>query len=722
MNILDTTHNLERSTNVEVVNELPKNQITIKETGLDYIDAGLSVIPVNKDKQATVEWKQFKNAPPSPFQYQQWSITPEHGIAIICGNGSGHIEVIDFDEKYNLDKQSLFERWKKKVEEQKPGLVERLVWQSTRNKGYHAIYRCRVIEGNKKLAMRPATESESDVNAQTLIETRGAGEYFLVSPSNGYKILNGSLFHIPEITPEEREILFECARALNQYIPPSSIVTGIVKKIKSSKGILPGEDFNARGEIRSLLEESGWKKVGEDAEREQWSRPGKQAGTSATFHKDMQTFYVFSTNVVPFENEKAYSKFAVYTLLKHNGDYNKAAKALVTEGYGERDIQNKQQNQLVMLEEYLNDQYNFRYNVITQHVEFRKEGNGEFTNVEEVDFNSMYRELHHHDLPVQIDAFHRLLESDYSKKINPFEEYFSNLSAWDSQADPDYINQLAETITLQDEEERKSFKTALRRWLIAQVACALEPEAVNQTAIILVGEQQGAGKTSWLNKLIPPPLTRYKYVGTIYPDNKDTLIYLSETMLINLDEMETLKKADIGVLKSIMTMTSVKVRRPYARYPVDMVRRASFVGSINNATFLTDPTGSRRFLTFEVKDINYNHTIDMNNVYAQAYALYKSGERYWFDSTEITDINERNKKFTVLSYENELVNECFEPGDVAKNDGEWRTSTDVADRLHICRPDFKVDRESVKRIGYALTNEKYPRKSSNKGTRYYIKK
>ncbi len=85
---------------------------------------------------------------------------------------------------------------------------------------HYLVYRYQTIEGNRKLARRPATEQELLANpkdkSRVLIETRGTGGYFVSYPSQGYQLIAGSMEAIPEITEEERKILLECAVALNQ--------------------------------------------------------------------------------------------------------------------------------------------------------------------------------------------------------------------------------------------------------------------------------------------------------------------------------------------------------------------------------------------------------------------------------------------------------------------------------------------------------------------------
>lgn len=69
------------------------------------------------------------------------------------------------------------------------------------------------------------------------------------------------------------------------------------------------------------------------------------------------------------------------------------------------------------------------------------------------------------------------------------------------------------------------------------VACALDDKIENQLAIIMKGEQ-GKGKSSWIRHLLPPELSKYYRNGMINPENKDHMLFLSQCLLINLEEFE----------------------------------------------------------------------------------------------------------------------------------------------------------------------------------------
>jgi predicted P-loop ATPase len=261
-------------------------------------------------------------------------------------------------------------------------------------------------------------------------------------------------------------------------------------------------------------------------------------------------------------------------------------------------------------------------------------------------------------------------------------------------------------------QERATWHEYLKKWLIAAVGCATNSAINNQTCLTLVGPQ-GYYKSTWLNRLVPDRLSGYLHVGTIDPDNKDTMIHLSQCFLINLDELETLNKSELGSLKSIMTMGENRIRRPYAHFADQLIRRASFVGSINKDSFLADETGSRRFLVFEVDTINANHGIDMDKIHAQAYYLFKFGFRYWFDRDETATVNKRNKEFAIQTTEDELVAKYC----VAGSATEWKTATDIAQRMS-SEYSYPLKTSSARDFGYALRKAEFPTKKVG-GIAYY---
>ena len=295
-----------------------------------YHEAGLCALPAKRAEKrpAVGAWKRYQDVPPTEAELSAWFANGPDAVCILCGKASGQLEIIDFDAGGER-----FASWWERIT---PDLRERLVVESTPSGGRHVIYRSAgAICGNMKLAQR--LDGDELV---TLIETRGEGGLFLCAPTEGYEVVQGDLGNPPVLSDAERDVLLQAAWELNEYTPPvvngpsSSNRSGNDPELSDSsvRPDRPGDDFNARGDVRAVLEAHGWQCV-RQAENEYWRRPGKAGGWSASLKDGV--FYVFSSSAAPFEPNRAYAPFAVYTLLEHGGDYAEAARALRTEGYGE---------------------------------------------------------------------------------------------------------------------------------------------------------------------------------------------------------------------------------------------------------------------------------------------------------------------------------------------------------------------------------------------------
>jgi hypothetical protein len=288
----------------------------------------IQFMPIRSDK--TPIFKDWQNTKRS------YDFNSQDSIGMVCGSISANLEAIDIDLKYDLS-GNLFERFKTAIKNESSELLKKLVVQSTRSGGYHFIYRCSEIEGNKKLARREATETEKKAGEKikVLLETRGEGGYIACYPTEGYKIVYGSFDKIQTITPEERNILFNVAYQFNEYLEEFKPV--LPKKVfNNSNGLSPFEDYNQRADVISLLESHGWKSVGQKGTKILLKRPGDtKARHSGNYDSRTNWFSVFSTST-EFKEETAYLPYAVFAYLECKGDFSEAAKKLYDLGYGER--------------------------------------------------------------------------------------------------------------------------------------------------------------------------------------------------------------------------------------------------------------------------------------------------------------------------------------------------------------------------------------------------
>jgi hypothetical protein len=297
-----------------------------------YTSKGYSVIATGDTKRAILPWKKYQSEIAADRELKEMFEHPKcSGLAVICGAVSGNLEVIDVDLKYDTTGR-LWEEFTEAIGD----LFAKLYCVKTKSGGFHLYYKCEYIEGNQKLANRPATEAELKENPNVkeivLIETRGEGGYVIAPPTPGYT--KQKEFHVPILSVDERELLLSAARSFNQVVEevrPDARTTQNATAYQKT----PWDDYNDRADVVALLEKHGWKYVETKGPRVMLKRPGNtDQRSSGDYHKELNLFKVFSTST-QFELNKGYKPFAVYTVLEHGGDFKAAARQLSAEGYGE---------------------------------------------------------------------------------------------------------------------------------------------------------------------------------------------------------------------------------------------------------------------------------------------------------------------------------------------------------------------------------------------------
>jgi Predicted P-loop ATPase and inactivated derivatives len=356
------------------------------------------------------------------------------------------------------------------------------------------------------------------------------------------------------------------------------------------------------------------------------------------------------------------------------------------------------------IEAYLQEKYDCRFNVIKTKPEYRIKNSGSlFQPVTKFVLNSFKRRIDT-DLGIStsVENIRAILESDFSTKVHPVKEYFQQLPRYDPN-ESQYIAQLAKTLTLANPEKWNEYLT---KWLVGVAANALEDVGCqNHTCLVLTGDQ-GKFKTTWLDYLCPRSLKSYLFTGKIDPQSKDTLTLIAEYLFINIDDqLKALNKRDENELKNLITTPEVKYRRPYDVYIDDYPHLASFMASVNGNDFLTDPTGSRRFLPFEVVKVDLKATreINMDNVFSEVMWLLDNDYRYWFIDEEITELHRVNQQFQVQTVEYEMLMQGFQkPED---REECYMTTSQVLTYLQ----GYTSIRLGEKRMGEAITKAGFER-------------
>ena len=305
------------------------------------------------------------------------------------------------------------------------------------------------------------------------------------------------------------------------------------------------------------------------------------------------------------------------------------------------------------------------------------------------------------------------LQSDLIPDVHPLREYILSLKPY-APDQPDWIDFVASQVKVRDSESSgvqelrssgvtseqaqsatepsepltsgysasRLWRGCFKKWFVAMVASWMKDEVVNHQVLVLIGKQ-GIYKTTWLEHLIPPHLRAYACKLANSNDlNKDERLRIAEFGLISLDEIDSMNNRELNQLKSVITATDVNERAAYAYTKERRIRLASFCASGNRRDFLTDITGNRRWLPFEVESIqNPFHTLlPYEQMYAQAWALAQDPFfSYWFDLDEIEVLEQHNQHFRDESNEEQLLPILFDVP--AEGKGEFLTTAQISERL-----------------------------------------
>ena len=276
-----------------------------------------------------------------------------------------------------------------------------------------------------------------------------------------------------------------------------------------------------------------------------------------------------------------------------------------------------------------------------------------------------------------------VLQSHRIPDVHPLREYVLNCPAWE-EGQPDVLSWLAQRVTVAGgEAEQELWRKCFIKWFVAMVASWLRDDVVNQQVLVLIG-RQGIFKTTWLEHLLPPELRAYGCkMANSTQLNKDERLRIAEYGLIALDEIDAMGTKELNVMKSVITASDVSERAAYGYTKERRIRLASFCASGNKQEFLTDLTGNRRWLPFQVEAIAnpFYITLPYEAIYAQARYLIEMGFQYWFDLDDIDALEVHNDDFRAQENEEQLLAVYFDvPSD---GYGTFMTTAEISDKLVI---------------------------------------
>jgi predicted P-loop ATPase len=369
-------------------------------------------------------------------------------------------------------------------------------------------------------------------------------------------------------------------------------------------------------------------------------------------------------------------------------------------------------NLYVLTQEYLQKRLQFRLNCFSGMVEYKKNNDSKYKPLSDRMINQLVVASNQSGINTNKAIVSTVLNTEIiSPEYNPLSEYIQSLPAWDGETD--HIAELASRVVVKD---NPNWHEHFKRWFVAMIASGIDSKVHNEVMLILYGPQS-IGKTTFLRNLIPSSLSSLFFSGLINPANEEFLGHLSKFLLINMDELVGMNRKSFKELKEFLSKKDIYYRVKYDKFGQDFPRRASFAGTTNEQDFLFDLSGNRRFICIEIQKIDNSSPLQLDKCYAQAYALYISGYRFWFDSEDISILEKQNSRFLNVSTEEEKICELFEPCESSDKDF-LLTATEIAEYI------FKrsVDNNTVRRVGIVLKAKGFVRKKKKSGNQAYCLK
>lgn len=387
--------------------------------------------------------------------------------------------------------------------------------------------------------------------------------------------------------------------------------------------------------------------------------------------------------------------------------------------------------QIEQIKNYLLENWHFRYNEITQTLEYR-EGNAigfdQLTDQVKTDIVIALKQQMFKKPKEDLDD---IFASSLIPRFNPLKEYFDGIPY----EGDGHIARLASRIVLDDPEREIAgiryidlFRSYFERWLMACYLCSTG-KLVNDIMLILIGAQ-GRFKTSFLNYLTPTVLQDYRVCSHINPTLTDynTSNFLAEKFFINVDDqMENIFGKDYNSMKAIISAPDITNRKLYRASHQRRKRIANFCGSVNESRFLRD-SNNRRYLCFAISDIlpDYN-TIDIDAVWAEVkHKADKANRMYIFGKEDYRMIDLMNASFEAPTEEAEALQTVFSPSDeTGQGNTYYMQFTEILQLLREYTHNNALKpynlQTAMRKYGYATRSIKVPRFSMQPRNLYPVR-
>ena len=358
---------------------------------------------------------------------------------------------------------------------------------------------------------------------------------------------------------------------------------------------------------------------------------------------------------------------------------------------------------LIRIEEFIDENYHVRYNMLSQLHEVAPRDTEQWTPVNGALCNRILMDLNRNGIilakPYLVKT---VIEGGaLAQEYHPVRSYVEALPEWDGTP---HIEALFRRVT--DDEQLLAW---LRKWFVGMVAQVLGRMGTygNSVCPILISSVQGWGKSQFAKLLVPPQISRF-FTDTFNLQQEDgCLRRMTAYMLVNVDEIDRFGDRRMSTFKNMVQLATVSMKRAYHTQMEEKERMASFIATSNRRHLLNDESGSRRFICVELTHaIDVTTPLDHTQLYAEALAAIECGERCWFNEEETRELEAHNASFATSQGVWALMKRCLTLRDIPEGNEERQaqlySASEVYDYLHQQSPSAMsgIERST---FGYFLT-------------------
>ena len=308
--------------------------------------------------------------------------------------------------------------------------------------------------------------------------------------------------------------------------------------------------------------------------------------------------------------------------------------------------------------DWLSERYDLQFDTMRQMPQYKLKGKNEWIDLIDSEVSAFYSKFVKNNCKITKNQIYDLFAFDEIKRIHPIKDYFDGLQPY-TESEPDYINELFRCIMdIKDNEEKLLL---CKKFFVGIVKTVYDDKFAPQMMLILRGVRN-SGKTYFVRYLCPDELMSKYFCETAPDNNNDLNLSLTENLFVFFDELQNFCKPEVSEMKALITVSIVKRRRAYGRFTPSLYRIATMVGACNDAQFLRDQTGDRKYLVIEANKFDYEYSkISINDCYRQAIYLMKSDFDCRPTSEEVASIVADNEQYRIKDTEEDLIDRYFYP-------------------------------------------------------------